>query len=173
MNLAAGISAEDRNRVAFLRWLSTAHPDLYRASIAKARARGGIGLGRMGWINFVVQAVATVGSAVLQKKQVDKQVALQKKGLALSDAQAQADREQQAALALLEVNAKRAAVGQPPVDITGKVLAQASLPTPSALTPYVGQSASGGQWITGVPNYVTGIGAAVLAVGVAKLARVF
>lgn len=155
-------------QIAYLKWLNARHPALYRKAVASAPRD--ITLGRLGWINFVVQAIATVGSAVLGKKQVDKQVALQKKALALSDAQAAADRTQAAELALLEVNTKRAQAGLPPVDLTGKVVNTGALPTPSALAPYTTTTAT--TLIPGVPNWLTYIGGGALAFGLLKAARI-
>lgn len=155
-------------QIAYLKWLNARHPALYRKAVKSAPRD--ITLGSLGWINFVVQAIATVGSAVLGKKQVDKQVALQKKALALSDAQASADRTQAAELALLEVNTKRAQAGLPPVDLTGKVVNTAVLPTPSALAPYTATRAA--TIIPGVPNWLTYIGGGALAFGLLKAARI-
>lgn len=166
------MNVADQNQVTYLRWLSREHPALYARSMLAAR-RDLRGLGRLGWINFVIQAVATVGSAVVAKKQVDKQVAVQKKALALSDAQAAADREQAAKFALLDTNTKRAQAGLPPVDITGNVIAPQTLPNAQALLPFTAQQNLAPTWIRGVPNYVTGIGAVVLGLGLLKLARVW
>lgn len=157
-------------QVAYLKWLAHRHPALYRR--ATSNVPTDITLGSLGWINFVVQAIATVGSAVIAKKQVDKQVSLQKKALQLSDAQAAADRQQAGALALLEVNTKRAQAGQPPVDINGNVINTARLPTPSALAPYTGGGSSAGTIIPGVPNIVTYLGGALLGFGLLRAAKV-
>lgn len=160
---------EERNQVAFLRWLARDHPELYGKALRVAR-NASAGLGRMGWIQAVVQAVAAVGSAVVQKKQIDKQVSLQKKALELSDAQAAAEREQAAKLALLEVNTKRAQAGLPPVDMTGAVIPSAALPNPSALAPFTPQGST--QFIPGVPNYVTGIGGALVVLVLLRATKV-
>lgn len=154
-------------QIAYLKWLASRHPALYRRAISNVPTD--ITLGSLGWINFVVQAIATVGSAVIAKKQVDKQVSLQKKALQLSDAQAAADRQQAAQLALLEVNTKRAQAGEPPVDINGNVVNTARLPTPSALAPYTSTS---GTIIPGVPNIVTYLGGALLGFGLLRAAKV-
>ncbi len=152
----------DANQLAYLKWLAIAHPDIYRKVVARAKAISrNAGLGELGWINFVVQAIATVGSTLLQKKQIDKQVALQKKALALSDAQAAADREQAVKFKLLEVNTTRAQNGLPPVDILGKVIPSGSLPTPSALAPYA-KAGSSATLLPGVPNVVTYTGGGLL-----------
>lgn len=157
-----------RNQVAYLKWLAANHPAIYRRAVSSVPTD--VRLSGLGWINFVVQAIATVGSAVLGKKQVDKQVALQKKALALSDAQAAADRTQAAQLALLEVNTKRAQAGLPPVDLQGKVVNTAALPTPSALAPYTQTTAT--TLIPGVPDMVTYIGGALLGLGALRVAKV-
>lgn len=153
------MSAQE-NQVTYMRWLAVHHPALYNDAIRNAVASeiSARQLGyldedeQLGWINFVVQAVATVGSAVIGKKQIDKQVGVQKKALALSDAQASADRAQAAQIKLLEVNTDRAQRNLPPVDIRGVVINPASLPLPAALRPYSTASAT---WLPGVPNYVT------------------
>lgn len=164
--------SKTRNQIAFLKWLASKHPAIYQRALRNVPADIALnGLGAMGWINFVVQAIATVGSAVLGKKQVDKQVALQKKALALSDAQASADRAQAAQLALLEVNTKRAQVGQPPVDINGNVINTAKLPTPAALTQYAPPQVSA-TLIPGVPDMVTYLGGALLGLGALRAAKV-
>jgi len=164
---------KDAAQVNYLRWLSEAHPDVFRVAISRARSNAAVGLGRLGWINFVIQAVAMAGSAVMQKKQIDKSVSLQKKALAIQDAQATADREQQLKLALLDVNTKRAANGQPPVDITGKVIPGSALPVPSALKTFMPATLTASTWITGVPNYVTAGGGLLGTVVLLKALRVF
>lgn len=154
-------------QIGYLKWLASRHPALYRRAVNNVPTD--ITLGSLGWINFVVQAIATVGSAVVAKKQVDKQVSLQKKALALSDAQAAQDRDQAAKLALLEVNTKRAQAGLPPVDLSGNVINTAVLPTPSALAPYTSTS---GTIIPGVPNLVTYLGGALVGFGLLRAAKV-
>jgi hypothetical protein len=160
------------NQVAYLKWLASAHPAIYRKTMRSLPTDVRLkGLGELGWINFLVQAIATVGSAVIGKKQVDKQVSVQKKALALSDAQAAADRTQAAQLELLEVNTKRAQAGLGPVDLTGKLLNTAGLPTPSALVPYGGKTTTA-TLIPGVPNLVTYAGGAVLVLLALRMAKV-
>lgn len=163
---------QDVAQINYLRWLSEAHPDVYRVAISRANANKAVGLGRLGWINFVIQAVAMAGSALLQKKQIDKSVSLQKKALALTDAQATADRDQQLKLALLDVNTKRAAAGLQPVDITGKVIPGSALPMPSALAPYIPKTLQASTWVSGVPNYVTAGGGLVGSFLLLKALRV-
>lgn len=153
----------DQAQVTYLKWLNIAHPEIFSKVMARLSVGGIDQLGELGWINFVIQAVAMAGSAVMQKKQIDKQVALAKQQIAASDRQATADREAQTKLALLEVNTKRAQAGLPPVDITGKVIGAATLPTPNALAPYVGGPTD--TLIPGVPNYVTYGGAGLALVG--------
>ena len=161
-----------RNQVSYLKWLAYKYPAIYRRAVANiptdVRLNGG--LGSMGWINFVVQAIATVGSAVLGKKQVDKQVAVQKKALQLQDAQAALDRAQALQVELLEVNTKRAQAGLPPVDAAGKVINTAKLPTPTALAPYTQTTAA--TLIPGVPDVVTYVGGALLGLGALRVAKV-
>lgn len=162
-----------RNQVAYLKWLNANHPAFYRRAVGNVPTdvRGRDGLGSLGWINFLVQAIATVGSAVIAKKQVDKQVALQKKALALSDAQASADRTQAAQFELLEVNTKRAQAGQPPVDLSGRVVNTAALPTPAALRQYASTRAAA-TLIPGIPDVATYLGGALLGFGLLKVLKV-
>lgn len=170
----------EATEVTYLRWLAKEHPDIYRVAIqhateaqTTARELGYIdeyddGEG-FGWLNFVIQAAAMAVSAVGQKKAIDKQVSLQKKALALSDAQAAADREQQLKLKLLDVNTERAKAGLPIVGLDGKPIVPSTLPVPAALKPYTSAAPT---WIPGVPNVVTG-GAALLVILLAKRAGVF
>lgn len=170
--------SKQENQVLYMRWLAKNHPALYVDAVqksqlaeAQAQALGYLDEGEgLGWINFLVQAIATVGSAVVGKKQVDKQVALQKKALALSDAQATADRVQAAQLKLLEVNTDRVQRGLPPVNLQGQPVAASSLPLPNALKPYTTASAP---IIPGVPDWATYSAGGVLALLVAKRAGVF
>lgn len=156
----------DANQLAYLRWLSEAHPDIYRQAISGARARVGVGLKGLGWINLVVQAVGIAAGAAAQKKAIDKQASLAKKSLAQDAAQMNADREAQVKLALLTTNTERAKSGLPPVDINGVVIPGSALPTPSALQPLVAATgAPSVSLIPGIPNYVTYGGGAVLGLG--------
>lgn len=118
----------DQAQINFLRWLSAYSPGFYSEVVRRATPRG------LGWINFVVQGVAAAGSLVMQKKQSDKAVKLQKQALAASSAQAAADREQATKLALIEVNTKRAQAGLGPVDINGTLILGAQLPTVPGLS---------------------------------------
>lgn len=166
------MSAQE-NQVTYLRWVAKEHPALFAQVEANAinneiaaRQLGYVDDDEtLGWLNFVLQAVATVGSAVMGKKQVDKQVALQKKALVLSDAQAAADREQAAQFKLLEVNTERLSRGLPPVNLQGQVVNPASLPLPASLAPY---TAASGPLIPGVPNLLTYAGGAVLGFALLK-----
>lgn len=171
----------EANEVTYLRWLAKEHPDIYKYAISGAQAAQTTAreLGYLdeyddaeglGWINFVVQAAAMAVSAVGQKKAIDKQVSLQKKALALSDAQAAADRAQALKLKLLDVNTERAKQGLPILDEKGNPIVPSSLPVPAALKPYTTASPT---WIPGVPNVVTGGAAALLAVLLAKRAGAF
>lgn len=121
------------SKVLFLRWLSRAEPALYRRVMNDSRAKG-LGtlgtLGSLGWVETVINAVAQVGSAILAKKQTDKQVSLQKKQL--QDAQAERDAALKAQL--LQVNYQRAQSGLPPVDMNGNPIPSQSLPVPTELT---------------------------------------
>lgn len=149
----------EQNRVTYLKWLAKAHPDVYRKTIVAAqRMEQKSVLGRLGWINFVIQAVAMAGSAVMQKKQIDKQANAQKKALLSAEQQAAADREIQAKLALLDTNTKRAQSGLPPVDLNGKIIGPTTLPTPPSLAPYAKAAGVSGSLIPGVPNAVTYVG---------------
>lgn len=172
----------EATEVTYLRWLAREHPSIYKAAIVgaqdtqdTARELGYIDAydddaQGLGWLNFVIQAAAMAVSAVGQKKAIDKQVSLQKKALAFSDAQAQADRDQQLKLKLLDVNTERAKAGLPIIGLDGKPVVPSSLPLPAALKPYTTAVPT---WIPGVPNLVTGGGAALLAVLLAKRAGVF
>ncbi len=123
----------DVARLDFLRWLSRFDPKMY----ALATRPQVVGLSGLGWINFVVQAVAAVGGAVMAKKQAKKAEALQKKALAAQIAESEAARKDALKVALLDVNTKRAQAGLPPVDENGKVIGQAQLPAaPANLAPY-------------------------------------
>jgi hypothetical protein len=119
----------------FLRWLSTADPAIF-AEVTR-QARSARGLGSLGWINFVVQAVAMVGSAVMAKKQQSKQTALAKKSIAADQAAQEAARRDAMKIALLDINTKRAQAGLSPVDESGRVIGPAQLPpVPASLAPY-------------------------------------
>lgn len=156
----------DANQIAYLRWLYVAHPDIYLRAIGTAKSTAG--LRGLGWINLVIQAVGIAAGAAAQKKAIDKQSSLAKKQLAADAAALAADREQQAKLALLEVNTKRAQAGLPPVDINGVVIPGSALPTPPTLAPLVasvGQPTAAYTLIPGVPNYVVYGGGALVLVG--------
>lgn len=139
----------DAARVLYLRWLSKEHPaDFSRVAPTLAKSR----LGELGWIAALVNAVVQVGGAVLQKKQADKALSLQKKTIAAEDAQASKAREDAFRLALLDANTKRAQLGLPPVDAQGNAIPGSSLPMPVALAPFAkaGQSLSNwGPWMLG------------------------
>jgi len=128
----------DLARLDFLRWLSRYDPKTYRLAI---RPQGATGLGALGWINFVIQAVAAVGSAVVAKKQGDKQAKLQKQAIAADQLAQESARKDSLKIALLDINTKRAQAGLPPVDENGKVIGQAQLPAaPAALAPLYAQA---------------------------------
>lgn len=152
-----------QNQLTYLKWLAKEHPDVYRNTMAAAkRVERKSVLGQLGWINLVIQAVALAGSAVMQKKQIDKQVAAQKKALLSAEQQAAADRDIQAKLALLDTNTKRAQAGLPPVDLNGKIIGPTTLPTPQSLRPLTAGASSSGQLIPGVPNVATYAGGGLL-----------
>lgn len=92
-------------------------------------------LGGFGWINFVVQAVAAVGSAVLAKKQKKKAEALQKKANAAAALEAE-KLEKETTATLLQVNTLRAQRGLPPINERGEIIGASSLPIPPALQPF-------------------------------------
>lgn len=160
-------------RVNYLRWLSQADPALYRRAIAAGRSYEAVGLGELGWINLVLQAVGIAAGAVTQKKAIDKQASLAKSQLKADVAARAADREAQLKVQLLEVNTERARAGLPPVDITGKVIPGSALPVPAALASIVPKTLQAATWIPGVPNYVTAIGGAVALFLGLKAAKVF
>lgn len=155
----------EANRIAYLRWLYVAHPDIYYRAIGTAKSTNG--LRGLGWINLVVQAVGIAAGAAAQKKAIDKQASLAKKQLAADAAQLNADREAQVKLALLQTNTERAKSGLPPVDINGVVIPGSALPTPPTLAPLV---AATGQPLAptilpGVPDWLTYGGGALLGLG--------
>ena len=161
-------AAKDRAQFNFLRWLSVHDPQLYQKVIAKhfsgspLYAGDALGsLGNLGWIAALANALIQVGGAVVQKKQQDKAFDLQKKTLAVQDAQLAADRVSQLKLALLDINQKRAANGLGPVDLNGNAIASQSLPMPAALAPYaqgVGvDSASVTPWLIGGAVALAGV----------------
>lgn len=160
-------------RVNYLRWLSEADPALYRRAIAAGRSYEAVGLGELGWINLVIQAVGLAAGAMQQKKAIDKQSSLAKSQLKADIAARDADREAQLKVQLLEVNTARAKAGLPPVDITGKVIPGSALPVPAALSSIVPQTLQAATWIPGVPNYATALGGAVLLLFGLKAAKVF
>lgn len=121
-------------QINYLRWLSAAHPDVYAGAIRSAQSRQQ--LGELGFINFVVQAVAAAGSYVMKKKQEKKAAKMVKKAAQAEAIQMKLD-EKNAQLQLLALNQQRAAQGLSPVNMQGQVIPSASLPTPSALTQFV------------------------------------
>lgn len=133
----------DRARITYLRWLAKEHPTTF-ANIAAPALKSN--LSGLGWIAAVVNAVAQVGSAVVQKKQNDKAFSLQKKTLAAQDAQVAAERAQSFKLALLDVNTKRAQAGLPPVDSQGNPISPTTLPTPSVLAPFASAGTAVSKW---------------------------
>lgn len=154
----------DANQVAYLRWLSEAHPDLYRRAIAGANAYRDVGLGQLGWLNFVIQAIGIAAEGLQQKKAIDNQSKLANKQLAADAAALNADRENQLKIALLNTNTERAKAGLAPVDINGVVIPGSALPTPAGLKPLVNATGAVREdFIPGVPNYVLyGTGIALL-----------
>jgi hypothetical protein len=114
----------------------------------------------LGWIAAAVNAVIQVGSAVMQKKQTDKEFSLQKKTLAAQDAQLAKDRASQLQLALLEINQKRAANGLGPVDINGNLIPSQALATPAVLAPAA--SAAGIDFKAAAP-WIAGAGVGLIA----------
>lgn len=107
-------------QVLFFRWLAKTHPTVY-APVARKLALGSLG-DLAGWVDTLVTALATVGTAVIAKKQADKQISAQK----AADAQARADAIK---TELLNINLQRAQAGLPPVDQNGNVIPASALPT--------------------------------------------
>ncbi len=127
----------DVARLNYLRWLSRFDPKLYRVAMIQPKT----GLSGLGWINLVIQAVAAVGTAVMQKKQGDKAAKLQSKAIAADQAAQEAARKDALKVALLDINTKRAQAGLPPVDENGKTIGAAQLPpVPSSLAPLYSQA---------------------------------
>jgi len=153
------MNAKDRAQFNFLRWLSMHDPVLY-ARVIEKNFKGST-LGALGWFVALANALIQVGGAVVQKKQQDKAFDLQKKTLAVQDAQLAADRAAQLKLALLDINQKRAANGLGPVDLNGNAIPSQSLPMPAALAPYaqgVGvDSASVTPWLIGGAVVLAGV----------------
>lgn len=133
----------DAARVVYFQWLAKAHPAEFarvKPTLAKTR------LGELGWFVALANALVQVGSAVVQKKQADKQLSLQKKTIAAEDAAARQAREDAFKLALLDANTKRAQLGLPPVDSNGQPIQSAALPMPAALAPFANVGAQVSQW---------------------------
>lgn len=149
---------KDRAQIDFLRWLSHADPTLYRVGLSEAKKRGQ--LGSLGWIAAVIQAVAAIGSAVMEKKKQQKVAKLQKKAQAEADAaydeevKAQALKDQ-----LVATNLARARQGLGPVDARGRVIPSASLPQPSGLAPFMNTLTNPSYlpWILGGAVLITGL----------------
>jgi hypothetical protein len=123
----------DQAQITFLQWLSVHDPKLY-ASVAAKHLRP-VKLGSLGFLPMLINALIQVGSAVMQKKQADKTLDLQKKTLVAQDAQLEKDRAAQLQVSLLDINQKRAASGLGPVDLNGNPIQSQALPMPSSLAP--------------------------------------
>ena len=139
------------NRTRFFLWLSRSHPGIY-AQVANELRAARLG----GWADTIVNAIATVGTAVMAKKQADKQISAQKK----ADDAARAD---QLKTALLQVNLQRAQANLPPVDANGQVIPQASLPAVLPTQAQAYAAADRQEFFAAVPWYVWAGGAAVVA----------
>ncbi len=151
----------DVAKLEYLRWLSRFDPALYRHGM---KPRGSRGLGALGWINLVIQAVAAIGSAVVQKKQGDKAAKLQSQAIKADQAAQEAARKDAMKIALLDINTKRAQSGLPPVDESGKVIPSSQLPpAPAALAPLYAQAGAQVPTAHGVSPVM--IGGALLGVG--------
>jgi hypothetical protein len=111
-----------QNRELFFRWLAKNHPVLY-APVAR-EVSGAPGMGALGWVDSLINAIAQVGGAVMAKKAADKQSDAAKKQAA-NDAAARADALK---VELLNINLQRAQAGLPPVDEYGRVLQSAQVP---------------------------------------------
>lgn len=134
-------------QVLFFRWLAKTHPRVY-APVARQLALGSLG-DLSGWVDTLVNALATVGTAVIAKKQADKQISAQK----AADAQARADAIKSE---LLRINLERAQQGMPPVDQNGNVIpasALPTLPTPQAAYAAAQSSASSGNFLSSIPTW--------------------
>lgn len=151
-------------QVLFFRWLAQNHPRVY-APVARKLALGSLG-DLSGWVDTLVSAIATVGTAVLAKKQSDKQLSAQKK----ADAQARADAIQ---AQLLDINLQRAQAGLPPVDANGNVIPAAALPTlPTPQAAYAAAQSSAlsrsGSFLDSVPSWAWIAGGAVVVLLILK-----
>lgn len=147
-------------QVLFFRWLAKTHPTIY-APVARRLALGSLG-DLAGWVDTLVTALATVGTAVIAKKQADKQISAQK----AADAQARADAIKSE---LLNINLQRAQAGLPPVDQNGNVIPQAALPAlPTPQAAYAAANAAASRdsfsnFFSSVPTWAWIAGAGVLA----------
>jgi hypothetical protein len=154
----------DAAQFAYLRWLSGAAPTVYQRAVAKVNANDDGSLSDLGWIQAVVQLVAAAGSAVMAKKQQDKQIKAQKQAQKLADAET-VRVENELRETLVKVNTARVQKGLPPIDANGNIIPGSDLPTPNNLQNFVGAPILGGM----NPMYLV-LGAAGL-LGVALLVR--
>lgn len=147
-------------QVLFFRWLAKTHPRVY-APVARKLALGSLG-DLAGWVDTLVSALATVGTAVIAKKQADKTISAQK----AADAQARADAIKSE---LLQINLQRAQQGLPPVDQNGNVIPQSALPTlPTPQAAYAAANAAStrdsvSNFFSSVPTWAWIAGAGVVA----------
>lgn len=151
---------KQNSQVLFFRWLAKTHPRIY-APVARRLALGALG-DLDGWVDTLVSALATVGTAVIAKKAADKQISAQK----AADAQTRADALK---AELLQINLQRAQQGLPPVDQNGNVIPQSALPTlPTPQAAYAAANAAGARdsfsnFFSSVPTWAWIAGAGVLA----------
>lgn len=145
------------NRILYLRWLRAAQPSAYAQAMRALRGDGRLGAD---W-SSIIGAVTSAAGAVMQKKQQDKQFALQKK-------QMEIDAEAQKAATLLTVNTQRAQAGLPPVDINGNVIPGSQLPAATSVLQQagaaVGVPANSGAFASGNAIYYILGGFGLLAV---------
>lgn len=149
----------EQAKLNYLRWLSRADPQMFAMGLSVAdRALGDYDT-LEGWADTIVNAVVTVGGAVLAKKQADAQLAMQKKQMQLDAQAADAARQDALRVTLLQTNMQRAQAGMPPIDINGNVIPSSQLPQlpATAATPAM-MSTSGS-----IPSWVWLAGAGALA----------
>jgi len=160
----------DEAQLRYLRWLSRADPQMYSLAMAHGNAAlGDYEEGLQGWADTIVNAAVAVGGALLAKKQSDAQVALQKKQMQADALAAEAARQDTLKLALIDINTKRAAQGQPPVDANGQIIPSNQLPILSSLPAVAGTSQYRQQsFFESVPTWAWLAGAGVIVLLVVK-----
>jgi hypothetical protein len=120
----------DGAQLLYLRWLAQRHPIVYERAVKPIANLGGLG-----WINFVVQAVAAVGGAVLAKRQKKKAAKIAAQTAAAEALEFEKIQKETTAT-LLQVNTLRAQRGLPPINERGEIIGGSTLPIPPQLAPF-------------------------------------